>query len=106
VVDVVVWADLTDSAHSDDVADTLDYGELAEVVTRVVAGPPRNLIETVAAEIAEALLAEPRPGEVEVTVHKPAAPIAAVFDDVAVTARRARSSSQFDPKLRGSPERR
>jgi dihydroneopterin aldolase len=90
VVDVVVWAELSTAAQSDDVADTLDYGELAEVVTRVVAGPPRNLIETVAAEIAEALLAELRLGEVEVTVHKPAAPIPASFADVAVTVRRER----------------
>jgi dihydroneopterin aldolase len=92
VVDLVVWADLAAAARSDAVTDTLDYGELACSAARVVAGPARNLIETVAAEVAERLLAEPRAEQVEVTVHKPAAPIAATFDDVAVTVRRSRAS--------------
>jgi dihydroneopterin aldolase len=101
VVDLVVWADLAAGARTDDVADTVDYGTLAEAAGRAVAGPARNLIETVAAEIAERVLAEPRAEQVEVTVHKPAAPIPATFDDVAVTVRRSRPSPQFDPQSRG-----
>ncbi len=56
VVDVTVWLDLTPAARSDDVADTLHYGELAEFAAGVVAGPARDLIETVAAEIADGVM--------------------------------------------------
>jgi dihydroneopterin aldolase len=38
-----------------------------------------------------ACLAEPAVEEAEITVHKPHAPIAHPFDDVAVTIRRART---------------
>ena len=53
VVDITVWVDLAAAAASDDLADTIDYGMLAQRAADVVAGPPRNLIETVAGEIAE-----------------------------------------------------
>jgi dihydroneopterin aldolase len=55
-----------------------------------VAGPPRNLIETVAAEIADDAMADERIHAVEVVVHKPQAPIPLSFSDVAVVARRSR----------------
>jgi dihydroneopterin aldolase len=92
VVDVTVWLDLDDAAASDDVADTLHYGELATRVAEIVGGPARNLIETVGAQIADEVMADPRPHAVEVTVHKPQAPIPLDFADVAVTVRRSRRS--------------
>ena len=90
VVDVTVWIDLATAAASDDLADTYDYGVLAQRAAAVVAGPARNLIETVAAEIAEEVMADQRVHAVEVVVHKPAAPIPLAFSDVAVVARRSR----------------
>lgn len=90
VVDITVWIDLADAATSDDLADTFDYGVLAQRAATVVAGPARNLIETVAGEIAEDVMNDPRVHAVEVTVHKPQAPIAQTFGDVAVVARRSR----------------
>jgi 7,8-dihydroneopterin aldolase/epimerase/oxygenase len=90
VVDITVWIDLSDAATSDDLADTYDYGVLAQRAAAIVAGPPRNLIETVAGEIAEDVMKDPRVHAVEVTVHKPHAPIPQTFDDVAVVARRSR----------------
>ncbi|MGH3638486.1 MAG: dihydroneopterin aldolase [Mycobacterium sp.] len=90
VVDVTVWLDLAAAAASDDLADTVDYGALAQLAADVVAGPPRNLIETVAAEIADAVMADERLHAVEVVVHKPDAPIPLTFSDVAVVARRSR----------------
>ena len=51
---------------------------------------PRNLIETVAGEIAEDVMTDERVHAVEVVVHKPAAPIPLDFADVAVVARRSR----------------
>jgi dihydroneopterin aldolase len=90
VVDITVWIDLARAAASDDLADTVDYGALAQRAAAVVAGPPRNLIETVAAEIADGVMADERLHAVEVVVHKPDAPIPLTFSDVAVVARRSR----------------
>jgi dihydroneopterin aldolase len=90
VVDITVWIDLVQAAASDDLADTLDYGRLAERAADIVAGSPRNLIETVAAEIADDIMSDERLHAVEVVVHKPSAPIPLQFNDVAVVARRSR----------------
>ncbi|MEB3069588.1 dihydroneopterin aldolase [[Mycobacterium] vasticus] len=90
VVDITVWMDLVPAAASDALADTYDYGVLAQRAADIIAGPPRDLIETVAAEIAEEVMADDRVQAVEVTLHKPHAPIPLTFDDVAVVARRSR----------------
>ena len=60
VVDITVWIDLAAAAASDDLADTVDYGALAQRAADIVAGPPRKLIETVAAEIADDVMADER----------------------------------------------
>ncbi len=90
VVDITVWIDLAAAAASDDLADTVDYGRLAQRAAAIVAGPSRKLIETVAAAIADDVMADERVHAVEVVVHKPDAPIALTFTDVAVVARRSR----------------
>jgi dihydroneopterin aldolase len=90
VVDVTVWMDLARAAGSDDLADTLHYGELAERTAAIVAGEPCNLIEAVAARVAEMVMADERALAVEVTLHKPQAPIALEFGDVAVVVHRSR----------------
>lgn len=90
IVDVTVWIDLARAAASDDLGDTFDYGVLAQRAAAVVAGPARNLIETVAAEIADDVMTDARVHAVEVVVHKPQAPIPLSFTDVAVVARRSR----------------
>jgi dihydroneopterin aldolase len=91
VIDVTVWLDVTRAAMSDDLTKTVHYGELAELTAGIVAGPPRDLIETVAVEVAESILHwDDRLTEVEVTVHKPNAPIPLTFADVAVTVHRTR----------------
>jgi 7,8-dihydroneopterin aldolase/epimerase/oxygenase len=91
VVDVVLSLDTSAAAASDDVATTVDYGNVAQQVVDVVAGAPVNLIETLAQRLADACLAEPRVQQVEITVHKPRAPIAVPFDDVSVTVVRSRA---------------
>ncbi|MDC7803748.1 dihydroneopterin aldolase [Sphingomonas sp. BLCC-B65] len=90
IADVVLELSLADAARSDDVADTVHYGEFADQVAAVLAGDPADLLETVAQRIADRALAYPRVDVVEVTIHKPQAPIAVPFDDVSVTIRRAR----------------
>ena len=90
VVDATLWLDSRPAAASDDVADTVDYGALADRLATVVAGEPVNLIETLAARLCELCMTDERVIAAEVTVHKPQAPIAREFADVAVTARRSR----------------
>lgn len=91
LVDLVLWTDFTAAAASDDLADTVDYGALAMFARDVVAGPPCDLIETVAVRIADGILdLAAEASAVEVTLHKPQAPIPAEFADVAVVARRSR----------------
>lgn len=89
-VDVVVALDTRPAAASDDLADTVDYGDLAGRVVALLEGEPVALLETLAARVAEAALADPRVVEVEVTVHKPQAPLTVPFDDVTVTVTRGR----------------
>lgn len=92
-IDLRLRLELADAAASDDVVDTVHYGELAEQVAAVVAGEPVNLIETLAQRIADVVLADPRVQQVVVTVHKPHAPIALTFSDVSVTITRSRQGA-------------
>jgi dihydroneopterin aldolase len=91
VIDVRLDLDLRPAAASDDVTDTVHYGELAERLAAIVAGEPVNLIETLADRLVTACLEDTRVATAEVTVHKPQAPIPLEFADVAVTLRRGRS---------------
>ncbi|MFJ2835476.1 dihydroneopterin aldolase [Nocardia sp. NPDC087230] len=91
VVDLTVWVDFAVAAASDDLADTVDYGALAERAVNIVAGPPRDLIETVVSEIADDVMTDPRIEAVEAVVHKPSAPIPHTFADVRVVATRYRT---------------
>jgi 7,8-dihydroneopterin aldolase/epimerase/oxygenase len=90
VVDVTVWLDLGAAARSDDLADTLDYGALAQRAAAIVGGEPCNLIEAVAGRVADDVFSDPRVQAVEVVLHKPQAPIPLEFADVAVVAHRTR----------------
>ncbi|WP_243791199.1 dihydroneopterin aldolase [Saccharopolyspora gloriosae] len=94
LVDITVWVDLAGAAADDDLAQTLHYGELAQRAADIVAGPSRDLIETVAAEIADGIMDDRRAHAAEVTIHKPSAPIPLTFADVAVTIRRSRRAAR------------
>ena len=91
VIDVSVAVDLAAAASGDDLDRTVHYGELAEAVVAAVERDPVDLIETVAERVAAVALGYPAVEEVEVTVHKPEAPIAVPFADVAVTVVRGRA---------------
>lgn len=92
VVDLTLHLDTRAAAAGDDLARTVHYGELADQVAAVVAGEPVALLETLAQRLADVALAMPPGAEaVDVTVHKPHAPVAVPFADVSVTVRRWRS---------------
>jgi dihydroneopterin aldolase len=93
VIDVRLSLDLAPAASSDDVTQTIHYGELAEAIAAAVQRDPVDLIETVAQRIADLVLAIPAVTLVSVTVHKPDAPITVPFDDVSVTLTRGRGPS-------------
>lgn len=88
VVDAVLELDLASASSSDQLADTVDYGELARDLAAVVAGPPVNLIETLAEQLARTCLRREQVRAVTVTVHKPQAPLPLPVADIAVTIRR------------------
>ncbi len=94
VIDVTAWLDLRRPAASDDVEQTVHYGELALEVAEAVRRDPVDLIETVAERVAGVVLAHPPVDAVEVTVHKPDAPIEVPFADVAVRIRREREGAR------------
>jgi 7,8-dihydroneopterin aldolase/epimerase/oxygenase len=91
VVDVALELDTAPAAVSDDVADTVHYGELAETLADVVRGEPVNLLETLAARLADVCLDDKRVAAATITVHKPQAPVTVPVSDLAVTIRREQS---------------
>jgi dihydroneopterin aldolase len=91
VVDTTLYVSTAAAAASDDVTDTVHYGEVAERIADIVGGEPVKLLETLAQRIADALLGSDGVRMVAVTVHKPGAPIDLEFADVSVTIRRART---------------
>lgn len=92
VTDLVLHLDAGPAAAGDDLRHTANYAQVAETALALVTGEPADLIETVAMRIAEAVLeSQPVAAAVEVTVHKPQAPIEADFADVAVSVHRSRS---------------
>ncbi|GAA3696561.1 dihydroneopterin aldolase [Nonomuraea antimicrobica] len=91
VVDATLFLDTAPAAAGDDLTKTVHYGELAQALTEVVAGEPVELIETLAQRLADVCLASELVHKVEVSVHKPAAPIPLPFDDVIVTIERSRA---------------
>jgi dihydroneopterin aldolase len=90
VVDVSCTLDLAEAATTDDLASTIDYGALAESVVDDIEGVPLNLIEALAERIAQTCLRHGAVAEVEVTVHKPQAPMPVPVADVAVTLTRSK----------------
>jgi 7,8-dihydroneopterin aldolase/epimerase/oxygenase len=90
LVDVELELDLAAAAASDDVADTVHYGQLAERLAAVVAGAPVNLLETLADRLLAVCLEDRRVAAATVTVHKPQAPVTVPVSDLSVTVRRTR----------------
>lgn len=91
IIDVAMEVSDLTSCATDDLNDTVDYGAVSDDVAAIVAGPAVDLIERLARLISDRVLEEPLVDAVTVTVHKPEAPVAHVFDEVAVTLRVERS---------------
>ena len=92
IVDVTCILDLSSAASSDDLGKTIDYGVLAQAVVADIERDPLNLIEALADRIAITCLRYDAIQCVEVTVHKPQAPMPVDVADVAVTLTRSRTT--------------
>lgn len=91
VVDVEVEAALSPAGRSDDLARTVNYGEIGAQVLSRIEGEPFDLIERLAEVIADDVLAaHVLVDAVTVTVHKPQAPVGVPFGDVTVSVTRRR----------------
>ena len=91
VIDLELAIDLSQAAASDKVVDTVSYSSIVEAASRAFTARSYRLVEAAAGAVAdEVLSAFPRIASVRVTVHKPHAPIAAIFNDVGVTLLRSR----------------
>jgi dihydroneopterin aldolase len=92
-IDMTLSIDLSAAARSDKVADTVSYDKVVDVASEAFSGQRFRLIEAAAGRVADAVLtAFPRVRAIEVTIHKPHAPIAATFSDVGVTVMRTRGA--------------
>lgn len=91
VIDLELSVDLSESAHTDKLVDTVSYSDVVAAATDAFKGTNYRLLERAAGAVADAVLSKfPRVSAVRITVHKPHAPIAAIFDDVGVILTRAR----------------
>jgi dihydroneopterin aldolase len=94
-IDFELEIDLSAAARSDKVVDTVSYDKVVECASEAFSTQRFRLIEAAAGKLADAVLAKfPRVSSVKVTIHKPHAPIAAIFSDVGVTLMRTRTDSR------------
>ena len=95
-VDAQLFLDLSKAGVSDNLSDTVDYGQIATRIVHVIEGPHVDLIEALAANLADAVLQTSAVRRVKITVHKPEAPISVPFTDVTVSIERSRLESADD----------
>ncbi|MVA76984.1 dihydroneopterin aldolase [Auraticoccus sp. F435] len=92
LVDLTCWLDSTRAAREDDLEATVHYGILSQRVLADIEGEPLQLIESLAERVATTALSFAPVTRVEVTVHKPQAPVGVPVDDVSVTLTRSKPS--------------
>ena len=86
VIDLELTVNLTAASKSDKLADTVSYSAIVDTTTAVFTGKSYKLIEAAGGAVAEAILQKfPTVDAVRITVHKPHAPIAAIFGEAGVT---------------------
>jgi dihydroneopterin aldolase len=91
VIDLELYTDLSESSRSDRLADTVSYSNVVATATAAFKDTNYRLLERAAGAVADAILSSfPRIRAVTITVHKPHAPIAAIFEDVGVVLTRSR----------------
>ena len=91
VIDLELYSDLSESSRTDHLSDTVSYANVVTTAVSAFKNTNYKLLERAAGAVADAILAAfPRVRAVKVTVHKPHAPIAEIFEDVGVVLTRNR----------------
>jgi dihydroneopterin aldolase len=91
VIDMLLSIDLKNASRSDKLADTSDYAKIVDAASRAFTTRNFRLVEAAGGAVADAVLKEfPQVQSVRITIHKPHAPISAIFDDVGVVLERSR----------------
>jgi 7,8-dihydroneopterin aldolase/epimerase/oxygenase len=91
IIDLELSADLSESSRTDRLTDTVSYSSVVAIASAAFKDANYRLLERAAGAVADAILAAfARVDAVKVTVHKPHAPIAAIFEDVGVILTRTR----------------
>jgi dihydroneopterin aldolase len=86
IVDLLITLDLRAVSLSDDLNETINYADLAQIAHDNIVGERVQLIERLAGRIAEEISsAYSQITSVSVTVHKPHAPVTVDFEDISVT---------------------
>jgi dihydroneopterin aldolase len=94
LIDLELSSDLSESSRTDKLADTVSYSNVVATATAAFKDDNYKLLERAAGAVADAILNDfSRISAVKVTVHKPHAPIAAIFDDVGIVLTRVRHPS-------------
>lgn len=91
IADTRLGVDTSLAASSDDLAQTVNYADIAQMVHAELSGDPVDLIETLAQRIADRCLAHASVQAVEIAVHKPQAPVGVPADDVVIRILRRRA---------------
>jgi len=86
IVDLALSLDLSEASRSDNLDETVNYADLAQIVHDNIVGERVQLIERLAGRIADQIKSSyPQIDSISVTVHKPHAPVTLDFDDISVT---------------------
>ena len=93
LVDLAVWLDAESASVSDELSQSLDYGELVKAVAAEVQGESVDLIEKLAAKVLAVVWRFEKALVAEVTIHKPEAPVGFPVSDISVTLKRERPKS-------------
>ncbi len=90
-IDLALAMDLKNASRTDKLADTINYASIVDTASRAFTARNFKLVEAAAGAVADAVLKEyAQVKSVRVTIHKPHAPISAIFNDVGVTIERSR----------------
>ena len=105
IVDAVLNTRLQEAGEKDDLNLSTDYGAVCEKITQVMTEETCLLIEAAAERTArEILLSFPAVESLELTLHKPQAPIPLPFEDVAVDPRLARGLDLAEKEIIGQEQ--
>jgi dihydroneopterin aldolase len=91
IIDAVLHLDLRKAGRTDDLHDTVNYGEIYAVIKSIVEDQRFNLLEALGEAIAERVLREFPVQKIEVQIRKPSAPVVGIFDYVEVSIVRERA---------------